>query len=192
LALFIFYFIFDFFCCWWHRLQHAAPILWVTHELHHVDQNMGVTTTMKARPVSVLGRTVFVAIPMAVFFKLEPITVFWVGYSARLFQHFVYMNISCHLGWFSRIIASPKLHRVHHSTLAEHRDKNLAPYFPILDVVFGTYYPPGKVAPPTGVHSGETCTSLWLASMQPFADWWNMARGHINHRRSILNNDAEE
>jgi len=183
-ALFLFYFIFDFFYYWWHRIQHVVPVFWVTHKLHHADQNMGVTTTMKAHPFSLLGRTVIVAIPMALFFKLEPVTIFWVGYSARLFQHFVHMNINFHFGKFNWLLASPNQHRVHHSILPEHRDKNLASFFPIFDVIFGTYYPPGKVAPPTGVYSGETYTSsLWKAFMQPLTDWWKMGKNWTQKRR---------
>jgi len=190
-ALFVFSFVFDFFYYWWHRFQHVVPVLWVTHKLHHVDQSMGVTTTMKAHPVSILGRTALVAIPMAVFFNLEPITIFWVGYSARIFQHFVHMNVNCHFGWLTCIIASPNQHRVHHSTLPEHRDKNIASYFPIIDVIFGTYYPPGKIAPPTGVHTGETFnTSLWAAYMQPFTDWWRMAKEY-RRARNVVDVDSQ-
>ena len=184
-ALFVFYFIYDCLYYWWHRLQHVVPVFWVTHKLHHVDENMGVTTTMKAHPVSILGRTVIVVIPMAVFFELEPITIFWVGYSARIFQHFVHMNVNCHFGWFTPILASPNQHRVHHSKLPKHLDKNFAAYFPIIDVVFGTYCSPDKVAPPTGVTTGETYnTSLWSAFMQPFTDWYRMARDYRNDSKA--------
>jgi sterol desaturase/sphingolipid hydroxylase (fatty acid hydroxylase superfamily) len=137
---------------------------------------MGVTTTMKSHPFSVLGRTVMVAFPLALFFKFNPVSIFWVSYSTRVYEHFVHSNIECQYGWLNFLISSPSQHRVHHSTLPEHRDKNFATFFPIYDVIFGTYCPPPKVAPPTGVTTGETYPSLWGAYMQPLTDWWRMGR----------------
>lgn len=173
-SVLLYYFIFDAFYYWWHRLQHEHPSLWVTHKMHHADEKMGVTATMKAHPTDLIGRTILVALPMGILFKLETTTIFWIGYSARLFQHFVHMNINCHLGWLNYIIASPNQHRIHHSSLPEHRDKNLAAFFSIFDVIFGTYCHPGKVAPPTGIDTGETYETIAQTYFRPFGDWWRM------------------
>lgn len=175
-AVVIFLFIYDFFWYWWHRLQHSIPVLWAFHKLHHVDQNMGVTTTLKAHPIGELAKTCMVALPMALLFKLEPITIFWVSYSRSLFEHFVHMNVNCHFGRLNFVITSPNQHRVHHSVLPEHHNVNFATFFSIIDVVFGTYHHPGKLAPPTGVDTGETYLTLRQAYMQPFTDWWQMGK----------------
>lgn len=176
LALFIYFFIYDFFSYWWHRLQHTFPFLWVTHKLHHTDKNLGVTTTMKEHPISFICRTLIIALPMNILFSLTPVTIFWVAYSVRLYGHFIHTNIDCHFGWLNRILTSPNQHRLHHSLLPEHRDKNFATYFSIIDVIFGTYLPPGKIEAPTGLDSGETYPSIWSAYTQPFHDWSNMIK----------------
>ena len=113
---------------------------------------------------------------MALLFKFEPIAIVWLVYSARLFEHFVHMNIKCHFGRLSFLIASPNQHRVHHSSLPKHRDKNCATYFPIIDLISGSYHPPEKVAPPTGLDTGETYRDLGRAYLQPFTDWWPIGR----------------
>ena len=53
--------------------------------------------------------------------------------------------------------------------MASHRaDKNFAAYFPIWDVLFGTYWHPRKGEfPPTGLHSGERIESIWLLLVWP-------------------------
>src|ERR1700747_2377235 len=38
-------FFFDFFYYWFHRFQHALPVLWCQHKLHHSDLQLNVTTT---------------------------------------------------------------------------------------------------------------------------------------------------
>lgn len=176
-------FLYDFFNYWYHRLQHQLPVLWVTHKLHHVDQNMGVTTTLKTHPFSILGRTVMVAFPLGLLFDVDRAMIFWFAYSTTLFEHFIHTNIDCHFGPFNYVLCSPNQHRVHHSTLPEHRDKNFATYFPIIDLLFGTYCPPVRHSvPPTGVDSGETYPSLWAAYVQPLTDWWQMGRYRKNLR----------
>lgn len=162
-----------------------VPVLLVTHKLHYVDELIGVTTTMKMQPVRVLGRTAIVALPIAPFFRIEPVTIYWIGYAARLFKHFVHMNITCHFGELCWLPASPNQHRIHYIALPKNRDKNLASYFLIFDVIFGTYYQPGKVAAPTGAYNGETYnSSLITASLQPFTDWWRMAGKWMRGKRS--------
>ena len=44
-------------------------------------------------------------------------------------------------GWVGRwVIYPPTGHRIHHSALSEHHDKNFGSIFPIWDHLFGTYY----------------------------------------------------
>ena len=67
-----------------------------------------------------------------------------------------------------RLLAS---HRIHHSREIAHRDKNFAVYFPIWDVLFGTYYAPAREEfPATGIQ-GVTIRTLWEAASWPFIKW---------------------
>ena len=49
------------------------------------------------------------------------------------------------------LIVSPGAHTIHHSMEIEHRDKNFAFMFPIIDHIFGTYYKGSKVATSIGI-----------------------------------------
>lgn len=183
-ATLLYFFVYDFFSYWWHRLQHGVPALWVTHKLHHSDPDLGVTTTMKEHPVSFILRIFVIAMPMAVLFSLTTVSAFAAAFGVRLYGNFVHANIDCHFGWFNRLLTSPNQHRLHHSMLPRHRDKNFATYFSCFDVLFGTYQEPEREAPPTGLESGETYPSLLGAFLQPFRDWWHMwANGRIQPQR---------
>ncbi|MGH9720360.1 MAG: sterol desaturase family protein, partial [Bryobacteraceae bacterium] len=37
----------DFTFYYWHRLNHAVPLLWRFHNVHHVDTDMDVTTALR-------------------------------------------------------------------------------------------------------------------------------------------------
>lgn len=174
LATVVYFFIYDFFSYWWHRIQHAVPALWVTHKLHHSDPDLGVTTTMKEHPVAFILRIFVIAIPMAVLFRLTTAGAFAAAFAVRLYGNFVHANIDCHFGALNRVVTSPNQHRLHHSTLSRHRDKNFATYFSIFDVIFGTYREPEREAPPTGLDTGERYPTLRSAFLQPFRDWWAM------------------
>ncbi len=88
---------------------------------------------------------------------------------------FVHMNADVGFGMLNRVIASPKTHRIHHSRLPEHRDKNFAAVWPFWDVLFGTYARTAKgIMPPPGLHSGEPGPSPGEALMLPFRRWYRI------------------
>jgi sterol desaturase/sphingolipid hydroxylase (fatty acid hydroxylase superfamily) len=179
----LFIFIFDFFYYWHHRLQHKSSLFWSTHKLHHSDENMGITTAYKHHWTDDAARTVTILFPLGLLFKLEPVTLFWVNYlfaSQGLFSH---MNLNWRFGVLNRFVTTPDLHRMHHSKLPEHRDKNFASFFPLFDLLFGTYLAPCEVTPPTGLDTGEKMTSLVRAHVYPFADWWSMAKGRLSAKK---------
>ena len=78
-------------------------------------------------------------------------------------------------GPLTPVIAGPQLHRLHHSRRPEHTDVNFAAFFPIWDVLFGTYVRPGSDDwPETGTHDGEDLNHYGRAFFSPMRDWWRM------------------
>jgi hypothetical protein len=104
-----------------------------------------------------------------------------VGVSQRFMLHprriyFVHLNYPMRFGWFTRVLSSPQSHRIHHSTLPEHMNKNFATILPLWDILFGTYHHPKQDEwPNTGV-DGVTVNSLWQAIVLPFVSWGKMLR----------------
>jgi hypothetical protein len=89
-----------------------------------------------------------------------------------------HMNFKFGLGRFSWLLVTPQNHRIHHSRLEEHVEKNFAAFFPLWDVIFGTYYAPKKNEyPPTGLASGEHVTTFRQALFLPFLIWRRMLLG---------------
>lgn len=170
LAVLIFTFVHDAFYYWHHRLQHRSLAAWATHRLHHMDENMGVTTGYKHHWSDEALRTVTMFLPIGILFKLEPVTLFWFSFLFSFHQLFLHANINISFGKLDYVIMSPALHRVHHSALKEHFGKNLAATWTIFDILFGTFVPAPKVAPPTGMPNLERM-SLLEEHVHPFRDW---------------------
>lgn len=157
--------VFDFFYYWWHRFQHESSFLWRIHKLHHIDPELGVSTNFRHHWLEDIFRVPFILVPMAVLFKLEPavafVLVFWTV--------FIHANVRLYLGFFARVVAGPQLHRIHHSRLPQHFDRNYAAFLPIYDQLFGTYFHPRRDEfPPTGVAGEPEMTSLREAVLLPF------------------------
>jgi sterol desaturase/sphingolipid hydroxylase (fatty acid hydroxylase superfamily) len=176
------YLLFDFFYYWFHRLQHTLPLLWQEHKFHHMDEQLSALTTIRQHWLEDFLRIPVIALPMAVVFKLDQIDPFSLGLGGTIvaivsgsWSTFIHSNLKIHLGGATRIFVGPQTHRIHHSRLPQHHDRNFAAYFPIWDVVFGTYYAPARDEfPPTGVDGEKDFRSLGEAIIFPFREWHRM------------------
>lgn len=167
----------DFFYYWLHRLQHASRWLWAEHMLHHSDENVNATTSIRHHWLENPLTIIFINAPL--FYLLRPplLTVTVAATILGLTEFSNHMNFKFGLGGFSWLISTPQNHRIHHSRLGEHIDKNFAAFFPVWDVLFGTYYAPKKDEyPPVGLAGGERVTTIWQALVLPFLVWRRMLR----------------
>lgn len=162
----------DFFYYWWHRFQHTVPWLWDQHALHHSDTALNVSTSARHHWTEFLFQGLFITVPMSILFALPPVTVWGVSLGMAGWSWFIHMNVRLHLGPLGRVVSGPQLHRIHHSRLPEHADRNFAAYTPIWDILFGTYFAPRpNEYPPTGLHSGKRIVTIRLALAYPFEQW---------------------
>lgn len=162
---------------WYHRAQHKFGALWALHELHHSDDEMNASTSYRTYWLDYPAQALVINVPVLLVLGLDPLgMVFMIGFSILILT-FTHANIRLHLGPFARVLVGPQMHRIHHSILPQHRDKNLAQVFPIYDIVFGTYYHPQKDEyPPTGTDTLATNSPYLKTMTRPFETWLNMAQ----------------
>lgn len=176
-------FIGDFFYYWYHRTWHKVPFFWQSHKLHHTDTSLEAITVGRQSWTEIV-LPLFTGLPVAVIFKLDAIDYFSAGVGGAVIGLFsmvwgplFHANVKLHLGRASFLLNNPQLHRIHHSRLPQHRDKNFANYYPIWDVIFGTYYAPARDEyPPTGVEGEPQITSFFDAQLVTLRGWWQMLR----------------
>jgi sterol desaturase/sphingolipid hydroxylase (fatty acid hydroxylase superfamily) len=189
MAFLIWVFATDFFYYWFHRFEHES-FLWQQHKVHHMDEHVSAITARRVHWLENLGYLPLVTLPTALLFKFDPATggiaLGVIAIFTDLWQSFFHANLKVGFGWASPLFVSPQIHRIHHSRLPQHRDKNFAGYFPILDVLFGTYYHPSPDEyPPTGVHDEKEVGSFRESLFLPLREWWRMFQASRIGRGSL-------
>jgi sterol desaturase/sphingolipid hydroxylase (fatty acid hydroxylase superfamily) len=161
--------------------------LWAIHELHHADGEMNVTTSHRTWWLELPVQTIVIAVPLLLAFGLggpEVGTAIFVA--SRFSLYFTHCNFKLRLGPLTPLFCGPQVHRIHHSRLPEHQDRNFAQTFPFLDILFGTYHPPEHDEfPPTGAPGLDSNAPIWKAQLQPFLIWTEKFR-HRSHEDPAL------
>ncbi|MFY9621324.1 MAG: sterol desaturase family protein [Pyrinomonadaceae bacterium] len=156
---------------WLHRLQHAVPELWETHKFHHSETALNSTTQTRHHIFHHALATAFYFPVLLIIGGAAPhYTVLFVMF--RVWGFVNHANLRIHFGVLTPLLSGPQWHRIHHSTVEEHRDRNFATFFPFIDMIFGTYYRPRKGEfPPTGLMNEEKSRPLAEATFEPFVAW---------------------
>jgi sterol desaturase/sphingolipid hydroxylase (fatty acid hydroxylase superfamily) len=177
LGIILYFLIVDFFYYWFHRLQHTNSFLWGQHKFHHSEESLNVTSSRRVHWLEEPLVLFFIILPMNLLFNLQPIAAGLLAFIEILWLQFIHMNLRLGFGVFSTIIVSPQYHRIHHSFQPQHINKNYAAFFPIWDIVFGSYcHPQPGEFPPTGLTTKENYNHLWKASILPFREWWKLIK----------------
>jgi sterol desaturase/sphingolipid hydroxylase (fatty acid hydroxylase superfamily) len=157
----------DFILYWSHRLFHGNQ-LWKYHAVHHSSEDLEWISAARFHPVNLFFGAVLADVVMLlagispnIFVVLGPITI---AHSA-----FVHANLDWTLGPFKYVIASPVFHRWHHTAAERGGEKNFAATFPVLDLIFGTFYMPEGVLPDRyGIADREFPASFGAQLAYPF------------------------
>lgn len=137
-----------------HRIMHSKP-MWNFHAAHHSAIEIRSSAQFRFHPVDYF---------LAIFFNI--LSLYILGFEgsaiqgAMLFIVFTgllnHSNINVDFGPLRKIIVSPNYHKWHHATDHEAHNKNFADFFPIIDIIGGTYYFPKNKIPSTYGIEGES------------------------------------
>ncbi len=140
----------DFLNWFHHYIRHKIQVFWLFHVIHHSQEEMNMFTDLRvhlveywiAKPISLL--------PLFVL-GLNIELAFWLALILESYTRIYHANLRTNYGPLRYILVTPQSHRVHHSILPEHFDKNFAVIFCIWDRIFGTQWTNYDDYPPTGV-----------------------------------------
>jgi sterol desaturase/sphingolipid hydroxylase (fatty acid hydroxylase superfamily) len=110
----------------WHWLNHRLPLLWRFHAVHHIDLDLDSTTGVRFH---------FGELTLAAGFRAAQIVVLGVDRETlRLWQQLLVMSVIFHHSnlelpieveqRLSRVLVTPRMHGIHHSTRADETDSN--------------------------------------------------------------------
>lgn len=131
----------DFAVYWQHVATHKIGWLWRIHKVHHADHDMDVTTAIRFHPVELLLSLVYKS---AVVLLLGAPIIAIIIFELLLFigPAFNHSNLRLPLVIDKALrlfIATPDVHRAHHSIYKSEQDTNYGFFLIWWDKLFGTY-----------------------------------------------------
>jgi sterol desaturase/sphingolipid hydroxylase (fatty acid hydroxylase superfamily) len=130
--------------CWmylWHRANHEIRFLWRFHRVHHSDQSLDVTTALRFHTGEIIISSALrlLVIPLigaslwqVLFYEALLLPVIQFHHSNVYIPHKADRVLNL-------LIASPFMHRVHHSRLRAETDSNYSSIFSMWDRLFGSF-----------------------------------------------------
>ena len=138
----------------WHVLTHKVPALWRLHLVHHVDLDMDATTALRFHAVDMLVSVPYRAAQVAVLGVSPRALRAWQGFFflSVLFHH---SNLRLPPAWerrLSRVLTTPGMHGIHHSTVRAETDSNWSSGLSLWDHLHRTFR--------SGVQAGKLQTGV--------------------------------
>lgn len=133
-----------------HYVRHKVPVFWDFHAVHHSQCEMNPFTNERVHPLDWFTANIIKFLPA--FFFADALNV---ALSYIIIHKFLdrlnHSNVRTNLGFLRYIFVTPQSHRVHHSNIKEHYDKNFGVSLSIWDHLFGTQHRDYNVYPETGI-----------------------------------------
>ncbi|UZE95894.1 sterol desaturase family protein [Alkalimarinus alittae] len=161
----IFFFVYDFFYYWGHRLSHTVNFMWSGHLPHHQSEEYNFTVALRQGALQdTLNFPVF--LPMALMGC--PVEVFAaVLLLNKFFQFWIHTRAIGRVSLIEGIFNTPSAHRVHHAVNAIYVDRNYGGVIMLWDKLFGTW---------ADERESEPCV---FGVRKPYRSW-NPLHAHID------------
>jgi sterol desaturase/sphingolipid hydroxylase (fatty acid hydroxylase superfamily) len=124
-----------------HRFEHAVPLLWRFHALHHSDPDVDVTTAVRHHPLEHFFVSAVYGLALVV---LNIPAVVIVSHGVATFATAAVQHGNIRLPerlerWLQPVLVTVDMHRIHHSVVFEQGNSNYGAVLSIWDRLFGTY-----------------------------------------------------
>lgn len=126
---------------WQHRIFHLIPILWRFHIVHHIDEDLDVSSGARFHPIEIclsLVIKIFVILSLGV--PVLAVLIFEVILNAMAMFNHANVRIPTSIDLVLRkIVVTPDFHRIHHSVRGNEHRSNYGFNFSLWDYLFGSY-----------------------------------------------------
>jgi sterol desaturase/sphingolipid hydroxylase (fatty acid hydroxylase superfamily) len=124
-----------------HRCEHAVPLFWRFHALHHSDPDVDVTTAVRHHPLEDIPCS---AIYWLTVLALDIPVAAVISHALAVLVTAAVQHGNIRLPeWLERslqpVLVTVDMHRIHHSVVFEQANSNYGAVFSVWDRLFGTY-----------------------------------------------------
>ncbi len=124
-----------------HVAMHRVNLLWRFHRVHHADPDFDVMTALRFHPGEILISLAWKG-AVVVLIGAPPVFVLWYEVILNVGAMFNHSNLALKPSvdrWLRRLIVTPDMHRVHHSTEHVEANRNFGFFLPWWDRLFRVY-----------------------------------------------------
>lgn len=185
---------------YWHRLNHEIPLLWRFHNVHHVDPDLDVTTSMRFHVVEIVYSSVFRLIQLSLI-GINPITFFCYEFIFQCNTFFQHSNIKLPIGFeriVNKIIVTPRMHGIHHSNYENETNRNYSVVFSFWDRIHKTIklnVPQQAITIGVPAYEKPTDNSLLNLLIMPFKSqrrYWRLNnKKHVSRDQSRFDENVD-
>lgn len=119
-----------------HRVEHAVPVLWAVHAVHHQSRDYNLSVSLRVGALASLSTSVFHASLALAGVTVTQYAVVATAHAVLLFGLHARTKLAFGPG---RVFNAPVFHRVHHGADRAYVDKNFGGVFLVFDRLFGTF-----------------------------------------------------
>jgi sterol desaturase/sphingolipid hydroxylase (fatty acid hydroxylase superfamily) len=157
----------DFLNYWTHRLEHAVPVLWAFHSVHHAQTRLTFLSANRIHAVEQLFMGILIIVP-----------AFLLGVPQRLWLPLLFLQLLSETLQHSRLdwsfgsmhglLVSPAFHKIHHSADEHEYNGNYGRFFSLWDAMFGTFVRSSTTQREYGVSGMKVPETLIAQFVHPF------------------------
>lgn len=133
--------LFDVWMYFWHMANHRIRFFWLFHRAHHTDTDMDTTTALRFHPGELVLST-FIRMPVIVLIGMSFTEVILFETILNISTLFHHSNLAIPEKWdrlLRTVIATPNMHRVHHSIERFETDSNYTSILSVWDRLFRSF-----------------------------------------------------
>jgi sterol desaturase/sphingolipid hydroxylase (fatty acid hydroxylase superfamily) len=124
-----------------HRCEHAVPLFWRFHALHHSDPDVDVTTSVRHHPVEYVVASVVYWLAVI---ALDIPAAVVIAHGLAVFATAAVQHGNVRLPerlerWLQPVLVTVDMHRIHHSILVDQANSNYGAVLSVWDRLFGTF-----------------------------------------------------
>lgn len=125
----------------WHMVVHRVPWLWRLHLVHHVDLDMDASTGLRFHAGELAASVPWRAAQVMMIGATPGALAAWQSMTIAfvLFHHSNTQLPDRTERWLSRVLATPRMHAIHHSVDPSRRQTNFSSGFALWDRLHGTF-----------------------------------------------------
>ena len=124
-----------------HRCEHAVPLFWRFHALHHSDPDVDVTTSVRHHPIEDVPLSAVYWLALLV---LDIPAIVVLSHGLAVFGTAAVQHGNVRLPerlerWLQPVLVTSDMHRIHHSVVFAEANSNYGAVLSIWDRLLGTY-----------------------------------------------------